>query len=179
MIKNIVIAVLALGFIGVIILLDIPLVQNILDTRKEIKTQQEEFSQKVEFIETVKQLSKKYKGNESIFNQLDFILPDDDDVPNLIVQIEAIANDSGVTLEDFSISEIEDSEEKKLDYGVASVDLKMNSSYEAFKGFLSSLENSMRLMDIDSISFSQQSDEEENSASFDFSLIFKVYYQIN
>ena len=43
MIKNIIIAILLLGFIGVVIFLDIPSIQEILRLRKDIEIEREVF----------------------------------------------------------------------------------------------------------------------------------------
>lgn len=178
MIKNIFIIILVLGFIGVIIFLDIPMVQNILDIKKDTKIQQNLFEEKSDFIQTVGKLAEKYKGNESVFKELDFILPNDQDVPNLIVQLETLANNSGVVLDNVAIIEEEKSKEKTSDYGIVNVNLKLNSSYESFKNFLTIVENNMRLIDISSIDFDAQIGS-GGAPSFDFNVILKTYYQIN
>jgi Tfp pilus assembly protein PilO len=177
MVKNIFIAILILGFIGSILFLDIPMVQNILSTKKEIKIQQDLLQEKSNFIETVTKLVEKYIGNEDVFKELDLILPDNQDVPGLIVQLEALANDNGVILNDVSFTE-EDDEKKISDYKTIKINLKLNGSYEALKNFLITAENNIRLVDIDSISFGASANE-KNNTSFDFDLILNTYYQIN
>jgi len=178
MIKNIIIAILVLGFVGVIIFLDIPMVQNVLNINKDINVQQNLFDEKSEFIQTVKKLAEKYTGNEGVFKQLDFILPDNQDEPNLIVQLETIANNSGIVLSNIAIVEEKKEEGKTSDYGTANINLKLSGSYESFKSFLETVENNLRLIDIDSIDFNAQI-KEGMVANFDFNVILKTYYQIN
>lgn len=175
MIKNIVIGALIFGFIGCVVFLDIPMLQNISDIKKTTETQQKLLEEKRDFIQTVKKLAEKYDGNEDIFKKLDSILPDDQDTPNLIVQLEALAGGNGMILNDFLISETEKTE-KVPDYKTVSISLKLNGSYEAFKNFLVTVENNMRLIDINSVNFQTQA-ESENNSSFDFDVILKTYYQ--
>ncbi|HPH52423.1 MAG TPA: type 4a pilus biogenesis protein PilO [Candidatus Portnoybacteria bacterium] len=178
MIKNIIIAILGLGFIGIVIFLDIPAVQNILVIKKDIKTQQDLFDKKNEFVQTVEKLAEKYAGNENVFNQLNFILPDNQDEPNLIIQLEAIAHGSGIILNNIAITEGVKEEGKMSDYGIMNIGLKLNGNYESFKGFLSIVESNLRLIDINSIDFDARA-KEEIDANFDFNVILKTYYQIN
>ncbi len=177
MTKNIIIIVLILGFIASVIFLDIPMVQGVLDTRKSIENQQKTLIEKNEFIETVSSLATKYKGNEDVLNQLRFILPNDEDIPNLVVQLEALAVSNGIILSDTTITKAEKDENSPIDYAIININLRLNGSYEAFKSFLASVENNMRLIDIDTINF--QAEGVENSKTFDFDVIFKTYYQIN
>ncbi len=178
MIKNIFIIILTLGFIGSVIFLDVPMVQNVLGIKKDIETQQKLLSEKNDFIQTVEKLAEKYKGNEDVFKQLNFILPNDEDVPNLIVQLEALANGSGIILSDITFAKEEETEKELLDYKTISVDLRLSGSYESFKNFLATVENNMRLTDVDSINFQAKTDG-GSSAPFDFDVILKTYYQIN
>ncbi|MFH1129212.1 MAG: type 4a pilus biogenesis protein PilO [Patescibacteria group bacterium] len=191
MIKNIIFGVLILGFLASILFLDIPMIQGVLSMKKEEQYQQEQLVQKTDFIGTVEKLMKKYDGNKEILDKLDSILPNNKDVPGLLVQIEALANDGGVILNDVVISISEEkavskaqevrtgevSQEKTLtDYKVVSIGLKLTANYESFKNFLNAVENNSRLVDVDSIAFSSQAEEGDNI--FDFDVVLRTYYQV-
>jgi len=192
MIKNIVFGILILGFLVSVLFLDIPMVQEVLNINKEAKYQQELLAQKTDFIRTVEKLMEKYKNNQEILQKLDSILPNNKDIPNLLVQIEALANDSGIVFNDMAISAAEEKASSKAQevrtgevsqgnlptgYSAVSISLKLSASYESFKSFLRAVENNLRLVDVDSISFSNQAKEEGNNV-FDFEMVLKTYYQV-
>jgi Tfp pilus assembly protein PilO len=179
MIKNIIIAVLILGFIGSIIFLNMPAVNDILDIKKNTKTAQVSLDEKVKFIETVKALTEKYKNNEGAIEKLEFVLPDDQSVPSLIVQFEALANNNGMILSDVMFAEEEETEENSSDHKTLKINLKLSGRYESFKNFLTATENNMRLIDVDSINFQAETESEDTTTSFDFSVTLKAYYQTN
>ncbi len=191
MIKNIIFGILILGFIASVLFLNIPMVQKTLNLKKEIKYQQEQLNQKIDFINTVEKLMDKYENNQDILKKLDLILPNNKDIPNLLVQIEALANGSGVVLNDLAITVSDEKtgskaqevrtgetaqEKTPTDYKVVGISLKLTAGYESFKNFLKAVENNLRLVDISSIGFTSQSSEKDNVFDFDVSL--KTYYQI-
>ena len=59
-----------------------------------------------------------------------------------------------------------------------SIDLSMTGSYDAFKNYLTALENSVRLMDVNSINFIARSRDSLSSdlGIFGFNLGINVYY---
>ena len=190
MIKNIIFGILILGFIASVLFLNTPMVQGVLNTRKEVQYYQEQLNQKKDFIGTVERLMEKYENNREILQKLDLILPNNNDVPSLLVQIEALVNGSGAVLNDLVITltdekagsraqEIrtgEASQGKTLtDYKIISINVKLTAGYESFKSFLRAAENNLRLVDVDSIGFSSQNTEAGNV--FDFDVVLKTYYQ--
>lgn len=58
-------------------------------------------------------------------------------------------------------------------YQIMSTTMDVSGSYEAFKDFLRDLESSVRITDVESLSFSPTS----GSSSFNFKLSLKTYYQ--
>ena len=99
MIKNIVVIILLLGFIAVVIFLDVPKVQEILDLRRKVETQEEALFQKEELMARVEKLKNKYEDNEESLTKVNYILPSEEEIPNLIVQLEAMALEAGLILE--------------------------------------------------------------------------------
>lgn len=186
MIKNIFILILILGFIAIVIFLDVPQIQGVLDLRKSVKNEKEIFLEKQDILAKVEKLGEDYKANEENFKKVNYILPSGQDIPNLIVQLEALAFEGGMILESFDLSiteekavsraaEVRTQEEVQVrDYQTLSIDLKLTGSYTGFEKFLKALEENIRLMDIESITLSPQS---EVSSVFNFNIIVKTYYQ--
>ena len=188
MIKNIVVIILLLGFIAVVIFLDVPKVQEILDLRRKVETQEEALFQKEELMARVEKLKNKYEDNEESLTKVNYILPSEEEIPNLIVQLEAMALEAGLILEriEFHLSQetgqsraaVRDSTQEVVeDYKTLSINLDLVGGYFAFKNFLELIEENIRLMNIDSISFSPQYSEETELLLFNFNTILTTYYQ--
>jgi Tfp pilus assembly protein PilO len=194
MTKNLIFIVITLGLVASIIFLDVPIVQGVLNMRKEITVKQEELVKKEAFIKTIEKLIDKYKNSEESLKKLDDILPGDSDVPNLIVQIEAIAKESGMSVGGVNIAVSNQEGASKaetvrsggsagqekvvVDYQVVTINLKMSGNYATLKAFLRAVEENMRLIDIESIAFSTKSREIIGS-TFEFDMVLSTYYYIN
>lgn len=187
MIKNIIILVLVLGFIAIVVFLDLPEAQEVLVLRKDIENQKEEFLDKQILLAKVEKLQKSYEENKESLEKTDYILPSDEDIPNLIVQFESLALEAGLILEEVSFStkegaggkartarEIEKGAIAK-DYQTMTASLKLIGTYSGIKGFLRLIEENMRLMDVDSVDFSLE--ETELGSFFNFDLSLTTYYQ--
>lgn len=187
MIKNIIVLILILAFVGVVVFLDMPKVQKILDLRRQIKEEKEKFSEKQILLAKIEKLVQLYEENKENFEKINDVLPFNQDIPNLIVQLEALAFENGLVLEDITLTpteketagrakEVRTQEEKvSKDYQILAVNFKLIGDYLAFKNFLKTVEENMRLMDIISISFSLASGEGVQIFNFDLNL--KTYYQ--
>ena len=151
------------------IFLDIPTVQKILDFKKEIKIQNNLFNDKQALLEKVEKLRDSYQTNEETLKKLEYILPDGQDVPNLIVQVEAFAVESGLSLKkiDFLAS-------KDKEYQILTINLGLSGSYFAFKSFLKIVEDNIRLMDMQTVNFSPKSGAQ--TSDIDFEITLRAYY---
>lgn len=192
MTKNLITIVIILAFVAVVIFLDIPIVQSVLNSRKDIVSNQNLLSERESFIKTIENLIDKYKNNEEVLKNLDNILPGDSDVPDLLVQIEALANAGGIVVKDVNIAVVDDKEASKAaaartggvaqekvpsNYKTISIDLTATGDYSALKKFLQAIEENMRLIDVDSISFSGKT--QGSSSLFDFNITLRTYYYTN
>lgn len=180
MIKNIIIIILILGFVAIVIFLDIPAVQKILNSNKEIKIQNNLLIEKQAFLEKVEKLRDSYQTNQETLKKLEYILPDGQDVPNLIVQVEAFAVESGLSLKkiDFLASDLSGKGEtgttENKNYKILTINLGLSGSYFAFKNFLKIVEDNIRLMDMQTVNFSPKSGVQ--TSDIDFEIILKAYY---
>jgi Tfp pilus assembly protein PilO len=189
MIRDIILIVLILAFIGVVIFLDVPGVQGVLQLRKDIEMQKQILLDKQDFLATVKELSGAYKKNKENIDKINFILPLKEDIPNLLVQVEALVLEQGLVLDKLEVNTpTEEATGRVIDprdlsagqgtantkYKTLTIDLAFTGDYSALKNFLKATEENMRLIDIDSIGISPES---EASGIFKFILSLKTYYQ--
>jgi len=188
MIRDIILIILILAFIAVVIFFDVPGVQGVLQTRKDIDIQKQILLDDQLFLAKVKQLIKIYKENKDNIDKIDFILPLKEDIPNLLVQVEALVLEQGLILDKLEVTtpteetgggvSLAENRAKKetstTKYNTLNIDLGFTGDYSALKNFLKATEENMRLIDINSIGISPES---EASGIFRFDLSLKTYYR--
>lgn len=188
MIRNIILIILILAGIATIVLLDVPGVQVVLQTRKSIEDQKKVLSDKRDFLARMEELSMAYEENKENIEKIEFILPSKEEIPNLIVQLESLVKEQGLLLDKLEVSvpteelrgmiNPEDAVARKettaVEYKTLIINLGFTGDYSALKNFLKATEENMRLIDIDSVSISPES---EVPGIFSFDLSLKTYYQ--
>lgn len=195
MIKNLIFLFLILGFVAIVIFLDIPAVREILNLKKTLSEQTKILGDKQEFSIKLEKLIKNYEDNKEDAEKINFVLPSEKEIPNLIVQFEALGAEGGMTIEQIGFSSVEDQAtsratavrtetgegvvqqtgESAKNYKTIAVNLKMSGDYYAFKNFLAAVEKNIRLMDIEIINFTSLSSQD--SQLFNFEVTLKTYYQ--
>jgi len=188
MIRDIILIILILVFIVMVIFLDVPGVQGVLKIRKDIETQKQVLLDDQDFVATVKELSQAYQENKENIDKIGLILPSKEDIPNLIVQVESLVFEQGLILDKLEVTtpteetggtinpeDVRAKEETSTEkYKTLTIGLGFTGDYSALKNFLKATEENMRLIDIDSIGISPESEE---SGIFKFDLSLKTYYQ--
>jgi len=188
--KNLIIIVVSLiVFIAILIFLDLPSYNKTALLRSEIKKNQNSLKEKEELVLKVNELKEIYDSRKSAINKVYYVLPVKKDVPGLIVQFEALASENGLILENINFveKEIKKSTAIKTGQGTSSIEpkqirkslivsLELGGSYQSFKNFLKALELNVRIMDIKSIDFSLE-ENEEKGWDFTFNPEIEVYYQ--
>jgi Tfp pilus assembly protein PilO len=195
MIKNLIFLFLILGFVAIVIFLDIPAVREVLNLKKTLSEQTEILGGKQEFLIKVEKLIKNYEDNKEDAEKINYVLPSGKEIPNLIVQFEALGAEGGMTIEQIGFSSVEgqatsratavrtetgggvaqQTGESAKDYKTITVNLKMSGDYYAFKNFLAAAETNIRLMNIETINFTPLSSQD--SQLFNFEVTLKTYYQ--
>jgi len=183
MIKNAIIIILILVFTAVIVFLDVPGVQNVLDLRKDINVQKQAFIDSQEMQDKIQSLVSSYEENKDVVEKTAYILPDNEDLPNLIVQLEALAFELGLLLEKIEFAVVKPdsaggeggSSAPTQNYQTLNVTLRLIGTYPALKNFLKETEENIRLIDVNYVIFSASS--EETFEIFEFDLGLNTYYQ--
>jgi Tfp pilus assembly protein PilO len=187
MIRDIILIILVLAFVATVIFFDVPGVQGVLKVRRDIETQKEVLLDDQDFLATVKELTRAYQENKENIDKIELILPEKEDVPNLIVQVESLVFEQGLILDKLEVTTPTEGREtinpedvrvkgqaSAAKYKTLTVSLGFTGDYSALKNFLKATEENMRLIDIDSIAISPES---ETPGIFKFDLNLKTYYQ--
>lgn len=177
--KNIVILILILVFIGIVFLLVLPAYNKLTLLNREIKWQEHLLEDKEAVIAKTEQLKQDYEIHKDELKKASYALPSGKEIPNLIVQLEALASENGLVLESLNFLEEAKTKSKEAQtpkpYKNLEVSLQAAGTYESLENFLRALELNIRLMDIKSIDFSSKQSEIEGLFIFNINLI--VYYQ--
>jgi Tfp pilus assembly protein PilO len=193
MIKKFIPIILILIFAAIVVFLNVPGVQKILDIRKQIDSSKQTFVEEQELMTRVENLVKLYEDNKESVEKINYIIPSGEDIPNLIVQLEALAFEQGLVLGKIEMTPKEtvqegggDTQQEKSveNYKTLTINVSIMGTYDAFKNYLKAVEENMRLMDVNSLNFSSKSKGEEEvqeitpeTQIFDFDLIMNTYYQ--
>ena len=179
-------AVLAIPAIGYFYI--IPVYDEIKQLGAEKMENEETLFIKQQTVENIKNAKREFnligeKKNNKVF----YILPKTSEFPNLIVQLEALAIENGMFFEDIIFegkeggdsesgnvksakktvsynsgkekAEEEESSENSVKIEEILIDIKVSGSYESFMSYIKSVEENVRILDIDSIEFSSDYEE--------------------
>ncbi len=158
--------VLILGFYLVV-----PKYQKFKEFQVELSEKEAEFKGRAAYFLGVSNTFRKLKNYEEALEKVDSALPLNPSLASLIYFFQIKSSENGLIFQKatlFSISLIS----KKSDIKEITFFLEFFGSYPAFKNFLSSLEKSARLIEVENISFASQVETEQ---TYPFKLTVKVH----
>jgi len=133
------------------------------DISEEVQYQEQYFSQLAD-------IQNKFKNYEEKLSKIDSALPNDPSLASLFNFLQKASSQSELILKGISSFTISYSENNPS-LRKAQLSLEVSGSYSAFKEFLSTIEKSARLIEVENISFSTPKEED----IFTFNLRIKVY----
>jgi type IV pilus assembly protein PilO len=147
-----------------------PKFQDLQISRKNLEEKKDEFQNKEEYLMKLTGLRNSLKEYQTEFSKIGFALPDNPSLPSLFSYLQETSSESGLVLERISPFSLSSSQNfPGLQETIFSIEV--SGVYSSFKNFLSLLEKSARLIEIENISFSSGGDDE----SFAFDLKIKVH----
>lgn len=129
---------------------------------KDIQSEASEYDQAISQVRELRQveqdiLARRTEFSEANIDRLEKLLPDNVDNVRLLLDLDAIASKYGMTLRNVSISDPQAANESPegvdQDLQSVSVSFAVSASYQNFLLFLEDLERSLRLVDVESVSF--------------------------
>lgn len=141
-------------------------------SEKKIEEKTAEIQGKEEYFSNLARLSEELKDYQDPFSKIASALPEDPGFADLFDFLQKSASQSGLVLTTITILPSPVSLEKeKPEFQETKIDLSLSGNYSAFKNFLSILEKSARLIEVESFTLSAELKEE----LFKFDLKIKVY----
>lgn len=151
--------------------------------RSEHSSRLDELKKTEEFRSKYSELRTQYARmiEEGLGEDINSIIPRSREIPEVLVQLEAIAaqtGSGGAIMRSIEFSTSPSQVEGSLD--TLTIVMQFGATYEAFKEYLGRLSRNMRLFDVTLMSFSAISPEgleEGESPAYDFQLELKAYFQ--
>jgi len=154
----------------------------------KIKDQEAAVENSQKTLEKIKEIVSFTSKNKEVIGRFDSILPAREDNANLLSVLDSMARANGLIAATINFAEIKKNENaQKNDAEIAlennnlnvkNIKLSLRGSYSSFKNFLTSIEKTMRIMDIVSVNFSKGASAEGNVSAektYSFNLAFNAY----
>jgi len=184
--KNIIVLISLISALILVFVFLGPLWSSIKVLRNEINQKKLTLTATEELLAKTQDLDQEYQSLAEQAQKVPFALPKEKDVPYLLTQFDALAASNGLLLESMSFGQAEQEKENSyqvldqpkniLSFPGSSLNIKVSGSYDAFKGYLTNLENSVRSMDVHSIKFAASEEGLAALGIFEFDLGITVYY---
>jgi len=140
------------------------------DLKQSIEIKQIELTYKEQYIEKLEGIQSKLDASEGQISKIESALPSENSAPSVYKFVEESASSAGLVLN--SISPFaENPSQINTRLSETSFSLDLSGSYSALKAFLSTLEKSARLFDMNSVSLSSTQGE----GAFNFLLSVRAF----
>lgn len=156
---------------------------------KSVKELKEEQARYVDALAKASDIEERLSGLLAVYNKipaddrekLEKLLPDHIDSVRLIIDVNNIASQHGLTLRNITLTEepgrapqgsVGPSEKKFSKVGLR---FAVSGSYESFRSFLEDLERSLRLVDVETLGFTAKEDPVTGASDYDFSVVIATY----
>ena len=164
---------LLISFILIITLI-LPKKEDLNLSQKKVEEKMAELRGKEEYFSNLSKISAELKNYTLNLSKIDLALPEEPDLPALFDFLQKSTSQSGLVLTGIRLSALTPPvalRERPSEFQEIKLNLGVTGSYSSFKNFLSILEKSARLIEVELISFSGAPKEE----SIKFDLQIKVH----
>ncbi|MBU0546906.1 type 4a pilus biogenesis protein PilO [Patescibacteria group bacterium] len=157
---------LVIGFFAIY-----PKYQEITLLRNQIYNKSEEFKFREEYLKELSKASAELKNYDEQLKIIDATLPSEASLPLLFDFFQKAGSQSGMILKNISATKGSSPDNPKK----VTISLEASGTYSSFKDFIVILENSARLINVNSVSFGKFN-EEEQLIIFNFNLTASAFY---
>ena len=152
--------------------LDTGLWDKIQQTNGEIDIARQKLALAQDLVGVVTELNLGFSDIPKEAERIEFALPSRAEVPEILIQISSLASQNGLVL-------------KKINFGTAGqtgsggyvpidITLQIAGNYEALKTFIVAIEQNLRIIDVENLSFSVSQDSDD---PINFNMSLTTYYQ--
>ncbi|HAM95421.1 TPA: hypothetical protein DCP13_03380 [Candidatus Azambacteria bacterium] len=167
------------GGIGMLTWYVTPLYRDVLALRGSLAQKQQELIKKEETKVKVKEVLEQYETLAKQAEKVNISVPTGKDIPSLLVTMEALATESGMVMDSLVFGEAAPPaapEAAVKKYRTLAINVSVRGTYSAFKNYLATIENNVRLLDITNVSFAGVG-KEAGTDVMKFSIRMQTYFQ--
>lgn len=152
-----------------------PLYGNIQAATKLREKNRDNLVQRKKLTENMERLISQYNERELDIVSLNKAIPNGQNIPELLVNLEAIASENGLIFENVNFKP---KDLKAPGIKTLVIDVSVKGSYSNFLNYLKALEKSLRIFDVTSVAFTGISPGQINAKidNLGFSLKISTYY---
>ncbi len=169
--KRLLISIICLSFCLIIgVFFTIPKYKDLKITENQLEQKQNELEYRQEYLLKVEDISEQLKQYPEELEKIDFGLYSNISLPFLFDFFQKMSSQNGLVLKNINSSPIlsgQTNETKEIN-----INLSLSGSYSAFESFLLNIEKSVRFVEVDELSFSFNSKQDQPLL---FSLKVKTY----
>lgn len=158
------------GSIVLTLFIFLPTVSRLPENYRKNKEQKAELTNVLQRLENINKLVSFQQSLKSSLALVDKALPSSEEVPSLMTQIQAIATESGVTLKALQFGGL--AKVEGVPYRKISLQAILEGTFANLSTLLKTLENSSRLVDVESVAFDTRKGEGGLSAALGLSAYF-------
>lgn len=140
-----------------------------------IENKQEELRSREAYFSQVREISTKLQDYPEAFLKVSNALPDDPSLAPLASFLQTNSAQTGLILKKIVLAGTVAPMDKKESFNETQLVIQVSGSYEAFKNFLTLVENSARLIEVESISIEIPPKESKESPTFTLDLKTNSY----
>jgi len=148
-----------------------PKFQELSSLKEKISVKRSELQSQEKYFQELEKTSEELKKYETSLSNIDSALPQNPLLPELLNFLQKASSQSGLSLKSISSPSTASGEAEKIKE--TRISLVLVGSYSDFKNFLSVLEKSARLIEVENLSFFIK--EIKEKGPIDFNLATKVY----
>jgi Tfp pilus assembly protein PilO len=152
----------------------LPKYQNFKSAQTKIKETTQEIKQYQDYFSKIEQISEELKKHSDSLSQIDSALPSEPNLINVYYFLQKNSSQSGLIFKEIGNVKTAPLEEKPAILK-HTFPISFSGSYSAFKNFLSVLEKSVRLFEVESIAFSSPPKEKEEIFIFNLTISLHSY----
>ncbi len=157
---------------GVYIWLISPKINTLKDLNLNIELKKTEIQTQTDYFNNLQSISKELSSFPDEVAKINSALPENFAIYSLVDFLQKTSSSNGLTLKSVDFANPSKFKENS-NINFLNISLGVSGSYSAFKNFLTDLEKSSRIINVEKISFSTQNQKEKNK--YDFEVELKVY----
>jgi len=177
--SKLIIIVILIGLLAVFsYFLGLPQYNDLTVLKSQVLGKQEELYNREEYISQLRNFSNKLKNHQQVVDKINYAFPEKADVPEVLVFLEQTASTNGLVIEEINVSAKPKTASASLISGKIK-EKKLSISFlgniESLTSFLAEVEQSARLLEIDSLSFEYIEDDlASEQGTFSFEVVFGI-----